>query len=60
MILKETINRLDLAFLIMSFYINYPTPPLQFSLVPYNYCALPLAFPAYSSILNKLLYYFCK
>ena len=57
----NNINKLDLAFLIMDTYIQYPLPPKNYALIPYNYCALPLILPSYlSSITNKLLYYLCN
>ncbi len=42
---KNDISKLDLAFLIIDTYIQYPLPPLQFAQIPYNYCALALKYP---------------
>lgn len=56
----DTLNRLDLAFLIIDTYIIYPLPPIEYAIIPYNYCAITLLLPSYLSFLNNLLYYFCK
>jgi hypothetical protein len=36
----DVLPKLDLAFLIMNTYINYPLPPLTNAIFPVNYCAL--------------------
>lgn len=41
----DTMNRLDLAFLLMDTYIKYPLPPKELAWFPYNYCAVPLVLP---------------
>lgn len=40
-----TMGRLELAFLIIDSYIKYPLPPVQATLIPFNYCAAPLLYP---------------
>jgi hypothetical protein len=53
---KNNISRLDLAFLIIDTYIQYPLPPAKFAQIPYNFCALPLKFP----ITKYFLKYVCN
>jgi hypothetical protein len=45
---EEHLNKLsplDFAMLLMDKYLKYPLPPKSKTLVPYNYCALPLLVP---------------
>lgn len=48
----EAMSRLELAFFIMDTYIQYPLPPADLSIIPYNYCAAASLFPVLSPLLN--------
>ena len=50
----KTISRLDLAFLIMKTFIVYPLPPLEYALIPLNYCALPRLVPWTAPLINLI------
>ena len=52
----DSMSRLELAFQLMEKYIQYPLPSFKDTLIPYNYCALPLLFPWTKSIVN----FICK
>ena len=52
----DSMSRLELAFLLMEKYIQYPLPSFRDTLIPYNYCALPLIFPWTKSIVD----FICK
>jgi hypothetical protein len=41
----EAMTKLDLAFLIIDTYIQYPLAPEEVAWVPYNYCAIPRVAP---------------
>jgi hypothetical protein len=52
----DSLSRLELAFLLMEKYIQYPLPSFKDTTIPYNYCALPLLFPWTKTIVN----FICK
>eukprot|EP00595_Chromulina_sp_UTEXLB2642_P003331 CAMPEP_0196764640 /NCGR_PEP_ID=MMETSP1095-20130614/6544_1 /TAXON_ID=96789 ORGANISM="Chromulina nebulosa, Strain UTEXLB2642" /NCGR_SAMPLE_ID=MMETSP1095 /ASSEMBLY_ACC=CAM_ASM_000446 /LENGTH=375 /DNA_ID=CAMNT_0042120715 /DNA_START=82 /DNA_END=1209 /DNA_ORIENTATION=+ len=41
----DAMNELDLALFLTKSYIQYPLPPLEFTYMPYNYCALSKLLP---------------
>lgn len=50
----KTIGRLELSFLIMKTFIVYPLPPLEYALIPLNYCALPRLVPWTAPFVNLI------
>lgn len=54
--LLNKMSRLDLGLLIMNTYIKYPLPSVEESIIPMNYCALPILFPWTENIIKL----FCK
>jgi len=55
----STIDRLDLAVMLLDTYIKYPLPDLQHAMVPLNYCALPRRAGKFREVLSGLLSPFC-
>ena len=46
------ISRLDLALLIINTYIQYPLPPRNAQVIPWNYCAMSRLYPKLESIMT--------
>ncbi|CAK9088781.1 unnamed protein product [Durusdinium trenchii] len=50
-----SMDRLDLAVMLLDTYIKYPLPDLQHAKVPLNYCALPRRAGQFRHLLTRLL-----
>jgi hypothetical protein len=50
----DSMDRLDLALLLMDTYVHYPLPMKKTSWFPYNYCAVPLLFPKLEPIFDLI------
>lgn len=56
----KSIDRLDLAVMLLDTYIKYPLPDLQHAMVPLNYCALPRRAGRFREPLSRILSPFCQ
>lgn len=51
----ESIDRLDLAMMLLDTYVQYPLPAWKEAWIPLNYCALPRRAGKYKDLLKRLL-----